>query len=82
MSVLISRKEADFKFLKEATGATSGNLSVQVQKLCDANYLSIEKSFKENYPHTNCTITKKGIEAFETYVNSLKSYLNNSDWET
>lgn len=76
VSLLISVKKAEFGYLKENTGATSGNLSVQLQKLVDAGYITIEKSFKGNYPLTTCTITKKGITAFQTYVDALKTYLN------
>ncbi|MFH0756717.1 MAG: transcriptional regulator [Bacteroidota bacterium] len=32
--------------------------------------------FKNDYPNTSLSITKQGIEAFESYVNSLKSYIN------
>jgi len=39
MSLLISVKEAEFTFLKEQTNATAGNLSVQIQKLKEANYI-------------------------------------------
>lgn len=76
MSLLISMKTADFKFLKESTNATSGNLSVQLQKLKDADYITVTKSFKGNYPHTECRITDKGINAFEAYVEAIKSYIN------
>ncbi|MFN7329808.1 MAG: transcriptional regulator [Bacteroidota bacterium] len=37
--------------------------------------MSIEKSFNGKKPLTTCRITKKGIKAFEDYVNSLKGYL-------
>ena len=76
MSLLLSVKEADFSYLKEKTGATAGNLSVQLNKLAEGNYITIEKSFKGNYPQTTCRITKEGIKAFEEYVNALKSYIN------
>ena len=76
MSLLISVKEAEFTFIKEKTGATAGNLSVQVQKLKDAGYIDVTKQFKENYPQTICKITAVGINAFEDYVKSLKDYLN------
>lgn len=76
VSLLITVKEAEFGYLKEKTGATSGNLSVQIQKLSDAGYITIEKSFKGNYPLTTCRITKKGIKAFEDYVEAIKSYLD------
>lgn len=74
MSLLLSVKEAEFTFLKEKTNATAGNLSVQINKLKDAGYIEVSKHFKDNYPQTTCKITKKGIEAFEKYVNALQSY--------
>jgi hypothetical protein len=75
MSLLISLKEAEFTYIKEKTGATAGNLSVQLNKLSDAEYISIEKAFRDNYPVTTCRITKRGIKAFQDYVDSLKSYI-------
>lgn len=75
MSLLISVKEAEFTFLKDKTGATAGNLSVQIQKLKDAEYIEVTKQFKDNYPQTICKVTKKGITAFELYVKNLQSYL-------
>ncbi len=76
MSLLISVKEAQFTFIKEKTNATAGNLSVQLQKLKEAGYIEVIKEFKDNYPNTSCKITKKGIKAFEDYVNALQDYLN------
>jgi len=77
ISLLISVKEAEFTFLKEKTGATAGNLSVQIQKLKDAGYIDVVKKFKDNYPLTTCRITLDGVNAFGKYVESLKSYLGN-----
>lgn len=76
MSLLISVKEAEFTFLKEKTNATSGNLSVQVNKLKDAGYIEVKKQFNNNYPQTICKITKTGIDAFEIYVKALQTYMN------
>lgn len=76
VSLLISVREAEFTFLKEKTNATAGNLSVQINKLKDAGYLEVTKQFNNNYPQTICKITKKGIDAFETYVKALQSYMN------
>lgn len=76
MSLLIGVKEAEFTFLKEKTNASAGNISVQINKLKEAGYIDVVKQFKENYPQTICTITKKGIDAFEAYVNALQSYMN------
>ena len=76
MSLLISLESAEFVFIKEKTNSTAGNLSVQLDKLSEAGYLAIDKSFKGKKPVTTCRITKKGIKAFEDYVTVLKQYIN------
>lgn len=75
MSLLISVDSADFVYIREKTGATAGNLSVQVDKLSAAGYIEVTKQFKGKYPQTICKITKEGIAAFETYVKAIQSYL-------
>jgi DNA-binding transcriptional ArsR family regulator len=76
MSLLIGLESAEFTFIKEKTNSTAGNLSVQLDKLSEAGYLAIDKSFKGKKPLTTCRITKKGIKAFEDYVTVLKQYIN------
>lgn len=76
MSLLMSVEEAEFTFLREKTGATAGNLSVQIDKLKQAGYIQVKKTFRDNYPLTLCSKTPKGIKAFELYVENLKTYLN------
>lgn len=76
MSLLISVESAEFVYIKEKTSSTAGNLSVQLDKLSNAGYLEIEKSFRGKKPLTTCRITRKGIRAFEDYVNALKQYIN------
>ena len=75
MSLLISVKEAEFTYVKEKTGATAGNLSVQIQKLKYAGYIEVTKQFKDNYPQTVCKVTPKGVAAFEKYVADLQAYI-------
>ena len=75
MSLLIGCEEAEFPYIKEQTGATAGNLSVQIDKLSAAGYLEVEKTFKGKRPCTICRITPEGLKAFEDYVKALKSYL-------
>ena len=77
MSILISVEEADFVFIKEQTKATSGNLSVQIDKLSKAGYIEITKTFKGKMPHTLCRLTPIGRQAFENYIEALKSYIGN-----
>ena len=75
MSILISVEEADFVYLKQETKATAGNLSVQIDKLNKAEYIKVTKTFKGKMPCTLCRITPKGVEAFEEYVEALKTYI-------
>ena len=76
MSLLVSVESADFVYLLEQTEASKGNLSVQISKLKDAGYISVEKSFRNNYPLTSCSITPQGLDAFEQYVRAISGYLN------
>lgn len=75
VSLLVSVEEAEFNFLLEKTGATKGNLSVQITKLKDAGYITVEKSFRNNYPLTTCKINPAGIQAFENYIQALQGYI-------
>lgn len=76
ISILVVSEKVEFTFLKQETKAAAGNISIQIKKLQDAGYVKVEKSFKNNYPNTMISITKKGIEAFENYVNNLNKYIN------
>jgi len=75
MSILLDADEADFVYLKQQTGATAGNISVQIDKLCKAGYVDVEKTFRGKRPCTLCRITPQGIAAFEKYVEALKDYI-------
>ena len=75
MSILISVEEADFHYLRGQTGATAGNLSVQIDKLEKANYIAVEKTFRGKRPATICRMTDTGRKAFEDYVDALRSYI-------
>ena len=75
ISLLISIQEADFVFIMEQTKSTGGNLGAQIEKLSKAGYIEVMKSFKNNRPCTTCKITIAGIEAFEEYVEALKTYI-------
>ena len=60
ISILVGVDEADFTYLKKQTGVTSGNLSVQIDKLMAAGYITVEKGFKGKVPRTTCKITTAG----------------------
>lgn len=75
MSILIGVESADFVFLRKQTGATAGNLSVQIDKLQRAGYIEVEKTYRGKLPCTICRMTNTGREAFAEYVDALKSYI-------
>jgi len=76
MSILMNVEEADFVYLRQVTESTAGNLSVQLDKLSSAGYITVDKGFVGKKTRTVCRITTQGREAFEEYVEALKSYLN------
>ena len=76
MSMLLAVEKADFAYIREKTQSTAGNLSVQLDKLSQAGYIKIEKTFKGKMPCTSCQITPEGVNAFESYVEALKTYLH------
>ena len=44
-------------------------------KLQKAGYITVEKTFRGKMPRTLCRITPTGVDAFEEYVEALKSYI-------
>lgn len=76
MAILAGADSADFSYIRKQTGATAGNLSVQIDKLSAAGYITVEKGFKGKMPCTTCQITPEGQNAFNDYVNALKEYLS------
>lgn len=75
MSILMSVESAEFTYLREKTNSTAGNISVQLEKLSEAGYITIEKTYSGKKPLTRCRITRKGMKAFEEYVLALKGYI-------
>jgi predicted transcriptional regulator len=76
VSILMAVDEANFTFIQETTKAAAGNISIQIKKLQEVEYVKVKKTFKNNYPNTTISITSKGIKAFEDYVTNLKKYIN------
>jgi len=50
-------------------------LSVQLDKLSEAGYIKVEKSFVGKKTHTACRILPLGRKAFASYVQALKDYI-------
>tara|TARA_B110000908_G_C10131401_1_gene392376 strand:+ start:489 stop:767 length:279 start_codon:yes stop_codon:yes gene_type:complete len=75
VSFLMNVEWANFNSLLKATEASKGNLSVQLKKLETANYIDIQKRFKDNYPLTEARLTETGKDALEKYIIELKKML-------
>ena len=71
MAYLANAEVADFPELKAVLEVTQGNLSVQLRKLEDANYVTIEKGYLGRKPRTQVRITPAGRKAFAIYLEAL-----------
>ena len=74
MSILLNVEKADFNYIKEKTESTAGNLSVQLDKLVTAGYISKPTDGSGVKPRTICKMTDTGRNAMMKYVEVLKTY--------
>jgi DNA-binding MarR family transcriptional regulator len=78
MAYLAKAKAADFTELKTALKATQGNLSIQLRKLEDAGYITVDKSFVERKPLTRAQLTRSGRRAFLAYLDAMAKLIDES----
>ena len=71
LSLLAGVDSVDFNFLLQALGLTRGNLSSHADKLEQAGYISVEKSFRGKAPHTQYALTEVGRGALDRYWEAL-----------
>lgn len=71
--------EADFVYLANRTGFTSGNISSHMTKLETGGYVEVTKTFVGKRPRTTYKLTKTGRRAFEQYRASVEGLLNAAD---
>lgn len=64
-----------FGELQNKLSFSSGNLSIQLKKLKDADYVEIQKSFKDNKPYTTVSLTPKGSRALSEYVAEMEELI-------
>ncbi|MBN1814879.1 MAG: transcriptional regulator [Anaerolineae bacterium] len=70
---LESDEKADFGFLRDLLELTDGNLSVHLQKLEEAGYVGIEKTFEGRRPKTWLQATPEGHTAFSEHIDALEA---------
>lgn len=76
MAALVSlnpNEKVDFGFLRDLLELTDGNLSVHLQKLEEAGYVNIEKTFEGRRPKTWVSISAEGHDAFSEHVDALEA---------
>jgi len=75
LSLLSAVDQGDFRWLRDKTRATDGNLGANLAKLEQAGYISVNKSFIANKPNSLYRLTPAGRKALAEYVQSLKKLL-------
>lgn len=77
-SLVTHHQGLSFIQLKNLCSLTDGNLSRHIKVLSEAGFVSIEKSFVDNRPHTFCRVTKAGQSAFATYIEVLEGIVKDA----
>jgi DNA-binding MarR family transcriptional regulator len=67
-----SDAEVEFMFLCNQLAVTRGNLGAHLEKLEDAKYIAVRKTFVGRTPRTFIRLTVSGRRAFEDHVAALK----------
>jgi len=75
LSLLAGVEEADFRWLRDKTGATDGNLGANLAKLEDAKYIGVTKKFVAKKPNSVYRLMPAGRKALAGYVKALRRLL-------
>ena len=75
VSALAANASLTFNELKQLLDSTDGNLSVHARKLEEAGYIGCSKSFEGRMPRTDYTLTAKGRQALEKYLNHMEALI-------
>lgn len=76
VALLSGVKQADFLHLLRETGLTKGNLSSHLDRLQQAGYVEIVKTFRGKIPLTLARLTRQGRTAFHGYRKALNGLLH------
>ena len=71
--LLSGAESADFNFLLSTLGLTRGNLSSHVDRLEQAGYVRVTKSFNGRVPHTEYRLTAAGRKALKAYWQGMEN---------
>jgi DNA-binding MarR family transcriptional regulator len=76
LTTLAAAEQAEFRFIESVTGLSAGNLSSHLSKLEAAQYVVVEKAFRDKRPLTTLKITKLGRKALKSYRDQMKKALS------
>lgn len=75
LSLLTGVDTADFKWLREKTGSTDGNLGANLARLEEARYIAVTKKFVGKKPASIYRLTPAGRKALANYISALRKLL-------
>jgi DNA-binding MarR family transcriptional regulator len=81
LTITSQSRQADFGYLRETLGLTSGNLSTHLMVLADAGLVRVEKGYEGRRPRTWVSITRQGRAALAAEMDALTWLVREHDAE-
>lgn len=69
-------ESVDYVFLMNLTGLSWGNLATHMNKLEQAGYIEIQKTFEGKKPKSTIRLSERGREAFTIYKRTMQKVLD------
>jgi DNA-binding MarR family transcriptional regulator len=79
LTIASRARQADFGYLRETLGLTSGNLSTHLTVLEDAGLIRVEKGYAGRRPRTWVSITRQGRAALAAEMDALARLVREHD---
>jgi DNA-binding HxlR family transcriptional regulator len=76
LTITSRARQADFGYLREALGLTSGNLSTHLTVLEEAGLVRVEKGYEGRRPRTWVSITREGRAALTAEMTALAQLIS------
>lgn len=71
--------ETTFTDLKTELDITEGNLASHIQRMEDADCVTVTKRFVDRNPQTSYRLTDRGEELFEAHIRTLETLIEGLD---
>lgn len=69
-------ESVDYVFLMRLTGLTWGNLATHLNRLEEAGYVEVQKTYNGKKPQSILRMTEEGRTAFKAYKKSMQQVLD------